>query len=115
MSAFKQLVIKSLVNSQDLQEEIMSFAFIDQKEYEQKEKTRSIKNKMIGDMNQNLKYHRGPGGYWILAYRAYRRDEVKIGGQVCGRCGQYYRSHNEYELMDCVRCECFVDLSDDDE
>jgi hypothetical protein len=107
MSVFKQLVIQSLVNSQDLQQEIMSFAFIDPKEYEQKEQTRRIKNTMINDMHQNLKSHRGPGGYWILAYRAYRRDSKKIGGQVCGRCGEYYRSHNEYELMDCVKCRCW--------
>ena len=61
MSVFKQLVIKSLVNSEELQQEIMSFAF-----YDRKEKSRRIKNTMINDMNQNLKSHRGPGGYWIL-------------------------------------------------
>jgi nitrous oxide reductase accessory protein NosL len=108
MSAFKQLVIQSLFNSQDLQEEIMSFAF-----HDQKEKSRSIKNTMIHDMNRNLKYHRGPGGYWILAYRAYTRNSKEIGGQICGLCGHYYASHNEDELMDCVKCKCF-DLDDDE-
>jgi hypothetical protein len=107
MSAFKQLVIKSLVNSEDLQQEIMSFAFIDQKEYEEKERTRSIKNKMVHDVNQNLKYHRGPGGYWILAYKAYTTHSKTIGGQVCPACGQYYASHNQDEIMDCVKCRCF--------
>jgi hypothetical protein len=102
MSAFKQLVIQSLVDSQDLQEEIMSFAFTDKKTYESK----LIKNKVVLDMNRNLKSHRGPGGYWILAYRAYRIDEKTIGGQVCGKCGQFYASHNHDELMDSVRCRC---------
>ena len=115
MSAFKQLAVKSLVDSQDLQDEIMSFAFVDQKEYEAKEKTRVIKNKVVRDMNQNLKYHRGSGGYWILNYRAYRRGEKEIGGQICNKCGQYYTSHNEDELMDSVKCRCwninaYVDL-----
>jgi hypothetical protein len=110
MSVFKQLVIQSLVNSQELQQEIMSFAF-----HDQKEKSRRIKNTMIHDMNQNLKSHRGPGGYWILAYKAYTRNSKEIGGQVCGRCGQYYRSHNEYELMDCVRCKCYSDSDSDSE
>lgn len=104
MSAFKQLVIKSLVNSQDLQEEIMSFAFI-----EQKEKSRKIKNAMVQDMNQTLEYCRGPGGYWILVYRRYsRRHHKEIGGQMCSRCGQYYASHNEDVIMDCVKCRCFA-------
>jgi hypothetical protein len=107
MSAFKQLAIQSLVNSQDLQQEIMSFAFIDQKEFEEKQKSRIIKNQMVHDMNQNLKSHRGAGGYWILAYRAYKRDSKEIGGQICGRCGEYYASHNEDELMDCVKCRCW--------
>jgi hypothetical protein len=107
MSTFKQLVIQSLINSKDLQEEIMSFAFIDKKEYEEKEKTRSKKNKMVRDMNQNLEYHRGPGGYWILVYRAHRRDAKEIGGQICGRCGHYYSCHNEDELVGCVMCTCW--------
>jgi hypothetical protein len=107
MSAFKQLVVQSLVDSPDLQEEILSFAFMDKTEFEQKEKSRGNKNTMVQDINRNLEYHRGPGGYWILAYKEYRHDSKSIGGQVCGKCGQFYASHNEAEIMDCVRCRCF--------
>jgi|LauGreDrversion4_2_1035121.scaffolds.fasta_scaffold240849_1 hypothetical protein len=103
MSAFKQLVIQSLVNSPDLQQEIMSFAFIDQKE-----KSRRIKNTVINDINQNLKYHRYPGNYWLLSYKnPGRRDHKAIGGQICGLCGLYYASHNQDELTDCVKCNCW--------
>jgi hypothetical protein len=30
-------------------------------------KSRGLKNKMVRDMCRNVEYHRGPGGYWILA------------------------------------------------
>lgn len=108
MSVFKQLAIKSLVNSEDLQQEIMSFAFMDQKEHD----ARVNKNKMIRDMNRNLKYSRGPGGYWILSYKEYRSDSKTIGGQACGQCGKYYTSHNEHELTNCVKCNCHVEEVD---
>lgn len=76
-------------------------------------KSRGLKNKMVRDMCRNVEYHRGPGGYWILAYKSYRSDGKELGGQVCGQCGQYYASHKEDELMDCVKCRCYDYNSDE--
>jgi len=102
MSVFKQLVIKSLFDCEELQEEIMSFAFMDRIE-----RTRGLKKEMVRDINRNLEYHRGPGGYWILAYKSYTIESKVCGGQVCGQCGNYYASHNQEELMDCIKCKCW--------
>jgi ribosomal protein S27AE len=108
MSAFKQLVVKSLVQSDDLQLEILSFAFIDKTEFEQKQNTRLIKNSLVRDINRNLKYHRGAGGYWILSYKPYSISNIEIGGQICSRCGLFYASHNEQILINCVSCSCLL-------
>ncbi len=95
---FKQLVIKSLIDLEELQEEIMSYAFEDQKE-----KSRRIKDKMILDMNRNLKYYRGPGGAWVLNYRRYRKH---MGAQNQKKCGNYYASYSLDTIPECVKCNC---------
>jgi hypothetical protein len=108
---FKQLVIKSLVDAEELQEEIMSYVFEDQKE-----RSRRIKDKMILDMNRNLKYRLAPGNYWGLTYRIWR---ITIGGQI-HKCGDYYAMESGESIPECVKCKCpsmqsfFSDDSDND-
>lgn len=94
---FKQLVINSLVNSKELQEEIKSFIFVEQKQI-----TKKIKDAMISDMNLNLKYWRASES-WGLAYCIWKKT---IGGLMHNGCGNYCYLYSEEKIPKCVKCKC---------
>ncbi len=107
---FNQLVINSLVDSADVQNEIKKYLFHTEEQIIAK--NRSIKDKMVNDIKLNLLCQRGPGNDWAVSYR---RNKWVMGGQNCRRCGQYYWT-NEYpgdeelqnneELPNNIACKC---------
>jgi hypothetical protein len=102
---FKKLIVNSLVNSLDLQDEINSYLFYDAEESEARNKTKIIKNKMINEFNLNLQFQRGPCNDWHVSYR---RNKWIKGGQNCKRCGQFYWTNElcEEEVPDIIACKC---------
>lgn len=110
MSAFKQLVIRSLVDSKELQDEIMSFAFYDIETAEKIAESRRIKNVMINEMNRHVRYCLAPGSYWGLNYYSMNNNMTKkyvaIGGQIHNRCGNYYSLYSGEMIPRCVKCNC---------
>ncbi len=107
---FKQLVINSLVDSQDLQNEIKSFLFYDKK------RAQSIRNKR--GINNHFKfglYYLNDGGLtwssWSLTYRY----ETQLHAINCNCCGQFIIANglDRNDMPFSLTCKCNYEYVDE--